>query len=165
MSAEDFQIIDETLYDILILKRDFSEIYHQRGVNLNDSGKKIEFCFRENSNSYQIGILYPKFELKLRKSNSHFDDEITDMIILVNNASAHLFKEATIATTSDSKFEVNKSVSTCSTIMIVLTNKGGDLSSYFDKVTEDEINDSMHSSYEKENNRLTSKKTRFPNLK
>ena len=142
MSAEDFQIIDETVFDILILKRDFSEIYHQRGVNLNDSGNKIEFRFRENSNSYQIGNLFPKFELKLRKNNGHFDDDITDMIILVNNASAHLFKEATIATTSDSKIEVSKSVSNFSTIMRVLTSKVGDLSSYFDKVTEDDINDS-----------------------
>ena len=51
MSAEDFQLIDETVYDNSIIKRVFSKIYHEQGANLNDSDENI---IGEN-NYYQIG--------------------------------------------------------------------------------------------------------------
>ena len=41
MSAEDLQLLEETVFDISIIKRDFSKINQQQGVNLNDSGKKL----------------------------------------------------------------------------------------------------------------------------
>ena len=46
MSAEDFQLIDETVFDNSIIKRDFSKQYHQR-VNLNFSGEDIDFFLEE----------------------------------------------------------------------------------------------------------------------
>ena len=36
MSTEDFQLIEETIFDISFLKRDFGRIYHQQGANLLD---------------------------------------------------------------------------------------------------------------------------------
>ena len=59
----------------------------------------------------------------------------------MNNAFAHLFKEAVVATTAGSKIEVNKYVGPVSTFMRVLTSKDGDFSSNFDKNIEGKIRD------------------------
>ena len=61
MSAEDFQLIDETVFDNSILKRDFSKQYHQR-VNLYFSGEDIDFSFGGNSNYYQVANAYLEFD-------------------------------------------------------------------------------------------------------
>ena len=68
--------------------------------------------------------------------------ENTDNIRLVNNAFAYIFQEARISTSSGTEIEHNKNLGNVSTIMRLLTQKDGDLSSYFDKIdeTEAEIN-------------------------
>ena len=43
MSAEDFQLIDNTINDNLISKRDFAKKYHQRSAQLNEGDKNVEF--------------------------------------------------------------------------------------------------------------------------
>ena len=55
MSFEDFQLLDNEPFDISIFKRDFIEIYHQQGAQLNQSDQNIEFIFGENNNFHQIG--------------------------------------------------------------------------------------------------------------
>ena len=50
MRAEDFQLLDETMFDNSIRKTDFGKIYHQQEVNLNKSDTNIDFIFGENKN-------------------------------------------------------------------------------------------------------------------
>ena len=93
------------------LQKDFSKIYHQQGVNLNDSGENIDIIFGEKI--YQIGNAYLQIEIKLKKYRGKFEDDNTNTIRLVNNAPRHLFKEATISTTGGTEIEVNKICRTC----------------------------------------------------
>ena len=67
-------------------------------------------------------------------------DDNTGVNRLLNKAFAHFLKKTTIATTGGSEFEVNKYVGPVSKIMIVLTSKDGNFSSYFDKIREDSNN-------------------------
>ena len=55
MSAEDFQLIDDSKIDDSIIKRDFINIYHQSGVNVNIENSQIKFYFGENHNFIQVG--------------------------------------------------------------------------------------------------------------
>ena len=55
MNAEIFQLIDETVIDNSIMKRNFSKIDHQQGVTQNDSGKNFNFIFGENSKCFGMG--------------------------------------------------------------------------------------------------------------
>ena len=105
MSAEEFQLIDETVFDNSILKRDFSKIYHEHGVYLIDYGESINLFFGVSSKFYPIGNSYLQFELTLEKDGGQFEDDNTDMIRLVKIASAHLSTEKT--TTGGSEVEVN----------------------------------------------------------
>ena len=68
MSAENFHIIDETVFGNWITKRDFSKIYHQERVILNDLGKIVDFTFVETSSSYHIVNAYLQFCLTLQKN-------------------------------------------------------------------------------------------------
>ena len=43
---------------------------------------------------HQISKTYVKFELPLKKNDATFEDDNTDVSILVNNVFARLFKEA-----------------------------------------------------------------------
>ena len=43
MSLEDFQLIDNEPFDNSIIKRDFTEIYHQQRAQLNRSDQNIDF--------------------------------------------------------------------------------------------------------------------------
>ena len=72
MSAEDFHSKDETMFEISTIKRVFSEIYYQQGVDLFDSGEKIDFILGEKCNYCQIGNAYVHFELTLQKDGDHF---------------------------------------------------------------------------------------------
>ena len=55
MSAEDFQLIVETVFDNSITKRDFRKLCHQPGVILNESGKKFDVIFGDVANYNQSG--------------------------------------------------------------------------------------------------------------
>ena len=59
-------------------------------------------------------------------------------IRLVNNALANIFQEGRLSTSSGTEGENNKYLGLVSTIMRLLTQKDGDISSYFDKIDERE---------------------------
>ena len=135
MSIEDFQLIDETTIDTSIVKRDYTKIYHQHRANLNDSNQNVEFIWGENNNYHQVGNSYLQYDITVRRhDNAPFTD--ASVIRLVNNAFAYCIKEATLSFTGGSEIEQNKYVGPISTIMRVLTNKDGDLMSYFDNINE-----------------------------
>ena len=55
---------------------------------------------------------------------------------MVNNALAYVFQEGRLSTSAGTEVEHNKNLGNVSTIMRLLTQKDGDLSSYFDKIDE-----------------------------
>ena len=57
---------------------------------------------------------------------------------MVNNAFAYIFQEGRISTSAGTEIEHNKNLGNVSTIMRLLTEKDGDLSTYFDKIDEAE---------------------------
>ena len=57
---------------------------------------------------------------------------------MVNNAFAYIFQEGRISTSAGTEIEHNKNLGNVSMIMRILTQKDGDLSSYFDKIKESE---------------------------
>ena len=148
MSAEDFQLIDNEKIDDSIIKRDFIKIYHQSGANVDAENSQIKFYFGENHNFIQVGNGYLEFDIRIRKSdNANFivaNDNTNEVIRLVNNAFAYTIHDARISTSAGVEIEQNKYVGPISTIMRLVTEKDGDLSTYFDIIneSEDEINNS-----------------------
>ena len=65
MSAEDFQLIDDSKIDDLIIKRDFIKIYHQHGAEVNIENQNIKFYFGENLNYIQIGNSYLEIDIEV----------------------------------------------------------------------------------------------------
>ena len=61
-----------------------------------------------------------------------------DIIRLVNNAFAYTIHDARISTSAGVEIEQNKYVGPISTIMRLVTQKGGDLSTNFDIIDESE---------------------------
>ena len=57
---------------------------------------------------------------------------------MVNNVFAYFFQEGRISTSAGTEIEHNKNLGNVSTTMRLLTQKDGDLSSYFDKIVERE---------------------------
>ena len=138
MSLEDFQLLDNEPFDISIIKRDFTKIYHQQGAQLNQSDQNIEFIFGENNNYHQIGNGYLEFNITVLK-NDTTNFHIEDPIRLVNNGFAFCFKEARLSTTIGSDIEHNKFCGQVSTIMKVISNKDDDLLSQFGNINENDI--------------------------
>ena len=104
---------------------------------------KIEFIFGENNNYHQIGNAYLEFDITIRKVVAASADPIflnADQIRLIDIAFAFCFSQATLNTTGGLDIEDNKNVGQVSTIMRLLTSKGGDLSFYIDKNGEAVIN-------------------------
>ena len=135
MSIEDFQLLDNEVFDNSITKRDFVKIYHQQGGQLNQPDQNIEFIFGENNNFYQIGNGYLEFNITIRRED---DANFTNnsRIRMTNNAFAYCFKEAVLSTTSGGDIEHNKFVGPISTIMRSITSKDSDLLSQFDNINE-----------------------------
>ena len=137
MSALDFQLIDDSKIDDSIIKRDFIKIYHQHGAEVNNENQNIKFYFGENLNYIQIGNAYLEIDILVRKADrTNFAD--ADEIRLVNNGLAYIFQEGRISTSAGTEIEHNKNLGNVSTIMRLLTQKDGDLSSYFDTIDEAE---------------------------
>ena len=131
MSAEDFQLIDDSKIDDSIIKRDFIKIYHQHVAEVNNENQNIKFYF----NYIQIGNAFIEIDMEVvRADGNDFAD--ADEIILVNNALAYVFQEGRISTSAGTEIEHNKNLGNVSTIMRLLTQKDGDQSSYFDKIDE-----------------------------
>ena len=142
MSAEDFQLIDNEKIDDSIIKRDFIKIYHQSRANVKAEKSQIKFYFGENHNFFQEGNGYLEFDIRIRKNdNADFiiiDNNTNEVIRLVNNAFAYTIHDGRISTSAGVEIEQNKYVGPISTIMRLVTQKDGDLSTYFDIINESE---------------------------
>ena len=137
MSAEDFQLIDDSKIDDSIIKRDFIKIYHQHGAEVNNENQNIKFHFGENLNYIQLGNAYLEIDILVRKPDAtNFTN--AGIIRLVNKGLAYIFQEGRLSTSAGTEIEHNKNLGNVSTIMRLLTQKDGDLSSYFDKIDETE---------------------------
>ena len=137
MSAEGFQLIDDLKIDDSIIKRDFMKLYHQHGAEVNIENQNIKFYFGENLNYIQIGNTYLEIDIEVRKAErTNFSN--ADQIKLVNDGLAFIFQEGRLSTSAGTEIEHNRNLGNVSTIMRLLTQKDGDLSSYFDKTDETE---------------------------
>ena len=137
MSAKDFQLIDDSKIDDSIIKRDFIKIYHQHGAEVNNENQNFKFYFGENPNYIQTGNAYPEIDIEVKRADG-ISFANADQIRLVNNRLAHVFQEGRLSTSAGTEIEHNKNLGNVSTIMRLLTQKDGDLSSYFDKIDERE---------------------------
>ena len=147
MSAEDFQLTDVKKIDDSIIKRDFIEIYHQSGANVDAENSQIKFYFGENHNLIQVGNAYLEFDIRIRRDDGNAFTIVApgkDIIRLLNHAFAYTIHDARISTSAGVEIEQIKYVGPISTIMRLVTHKDGDLSTYFDIIdeSEDKINDS-----------------------
>ena len=147
MSAEDFQLIDNEKIDDSIIKRDFIKIYHQSGANVDAENSQIKFYFGENHNFIHVGNGYLEFDIRIRRDDGNPFTIVApgnDIIRLVNNAFAYTIHDAIISSSAGVEIEQNKYVGPISTIMRLVTQKDGDLSTSFDIIDESEngINDS-----------------------
>ena len=128
-------MIDDSKIDDSIIKRGFIKIYHQHGAEVNDENQNIKFYFGENLNNIQLGNAYLEIDILVRKANGkNFAN--AENIRLVNNALGYVFQEGRLSTSVGTEIERNKNLGNVSTIMRLLTQKDGDLSSYFDKTDE-----------------------------
>ena len=147
MSAEDFQLIDIEKIDDSIIKRDFIKIYNQSGANVDAANSQIKFYFGENHFFIQVDNGYLEFDIRIRRDDGNAFSILApgkDIIRLVNNAFAYTIHDTRISTSAGVEIEQNKYVGPISTIMRLVTQKDGDLSTYFDIINESEngINDS-----------------------
>ena len=143
MSAKDFQLIDLEKIDDSIIKRDFIKIYHQSGANADAEISQIKFYFGENHNFIQVGNGYLEIDSRVRLDN---DNSFADgnLIRLVNNAFAYTIHDSRISSSAGVEIEQNKYVGPISTIMRLVTQKDGDLSTYFDIINEKKMASSSH---------------------
>ena len=60
--------------DNSILKRNFSNLYHQQGAKLNNPDQNVEFIFGEKDNFHLVGNAYLQFNITVRKEdNTNFN--------------------------------------------------------------------------------------------
>ena len=127
MSAEDFQLTDDSKVDDSIIKRDFLKIYHQHGAEVKNENQNNKFYFGENPNYMQIGNSYLEIDIEVRKADrTNFAN--ADDIRLVNNGLAYIFQEGRLSKSAGTEIEHNKNLGKVSIIMRLLTQKDGDLS-------------------------------------
>ena len=99
MSAEDFQLIDDSKIDDSIMKRDFIKIYHQHGAEINIENQNIKFYFGEKLNYIEIGIVYLEIDILVREADRSIFTN-ADEIRLVNNGLASIFQEGRLSTSA-----------------------------------------------------------------
>ena len=145
MSAEGFQLVDIEKNDDSIIKRDFIKIYHQSGANVDAENSQIKFYFGETYSFIQVGNGYLEFDIRIRNAiGDPFNIGLApagDTIRLVNNAFAYTIHVARISASAGVEIG-KKHVGPIASIMRLVTQKDGDLSTYFDIIdeSEDEIN-------------------------
>ena len=147
MIAEDFQLVDIEKIDDSIIKRDLIKIYHQSGANVDAENSQFKFYFGENHIFIQVGNVYLEFDIRIRRDDGNAYTIVApgnDVIRLVNNAFAYTIHDARISSSAGVEIEQNKYVGPIFTKMRLVTQKDGDLSTYFDIINESEngINDS-----------------------
>ena len=142
MSAGNFQLVDNEKIDDSILKRDFIKIYHQSGANVDAENSQIKFYFGENHIFIQVGNGYLEFDIRVRRANGNLFNiglaPAGDTTRLVKSTFAYTNHDARISTSAGVEIERNKYVGALSTIMRLVTQKDGDLSTYFDMIDESE---------------------------
>ena len=83
-----------------------------------------------------------EFDIRVRRANgNHFNTGLApagDTIRLVNNAFAYTIHDARISTSAGVEIEQIKYVGPISTVMRLVTQKDGDLSTFFDIIDESE---------------------------
>ena len=100
MSVEDFQFLDNDVFDNSIVRKYFMKVYHQQGAQLNDTDQNIKFIFGENNNFHQIGNAFLEYDITVRNPAAVSAD---DRIKLTNIGLEYVFQEDVLATTSGSK--------------------------------------------------------------
>ena len=160
MNLTDFHLIDNELIDNSIIKREYLKVYHQQGALLNDPDQNADFIIGENNNYHQAGSSHLGFDITLReadgnKFNFTYDPATNAVMVLVNNAFASCFKEATLTTTGAMEIEQVKFLEQVSTIMRALTSKDGDLLSHFDNIDGTENGNNNSSLEQMPNNNHT----------
>ena len=83
MSLEDFQLLDNDVFDNGIVKRDFMKVYRQQRAQLTDPAQYIKFIFGENNKYHQIGNSYLEYGITVRHPAAVFDNN--SGIRLTNN--------------------------------------------------------------------------------
>ena len=151
MSAEDFQIRDIEKIDDSIIKRDFIKIHRQSGANVEAKNSQNKFFFGENHTLIQVGNGYLEFDIRVRRADGYPFTIVApgnDVIRLVDKAFAYTIHGGRISTSAGVDIEQNKYVGPISNNMRLVTQKGGDLSTYFD-VTDESENGKNDSSLKK----------------
>ena len=100
-----------------------------------------KFYFGENHIFIQVGNGYLEFDIRIRRADGNAFTIVApgnDIIRLVNNAFDYTIHDARISASAGVEIEQNKYVGPISTIMRLVTQKDGDLSTYFDVVDESE---------------------------
>ena len=69
MSAEFFQLKDDSMIDDSIIKRDFIKVYHQHGDEVNKENQNNKFYFGEHLNHIQLGNAYLEIEIWVEKAD------------------------------------------------------------------------------------------------
>ena len=135
MSVEDFQLIDDSKIDDSIIERDFIKIFHQFGAEVGNENQNVKFYFGENLNYIQIDNSYLEIDIDVKRADGNKFAN-ADEIRMVNNALDYVFQEGRLSTSAGTEIEHNKSLGNVSTIMRLLTQKDGDLTSYFNRIVE-----------------------------
>ena len=130
-------MIDDSKIDDSIIKSDFIKIYHQHGAEVNNENQNIKFYFGELFIYIQIGNAYLEIDIEVRKADRKFFTN-ADEIRLVNNGLAYIFQEGMISTSAGLEIEHNKNPGKVSTILRLIKQKDGGLSSYSDRIDETE---------------------------
>ena len=123
------------------MKQDFIKNYHQSGADVYNENSNIKFCFGENHNFIQVGNGYLEFDIKTRKDDSSIFSITApghDVIRLVKNAFAYTLDDARLSISSGVEIEQNIFAGPISTLMRLVTQKDGDLSTYFDRIDANE---------------------------
>ena len=98
---------------------------------------KILSFFGENLNYIQTGNSYLEIDIEVRKADRTIFANADDFR-LVNNGLVYIFQEGRLSTSAGTENEHNKNLGKVSKILRLITEKDGDLSSYFDKIVETE---------------------------
>ena len=149
-------MIDDSKIDDSIIKRDFIKIYHQHGAEVDNENQNIKFFFRELPNYIQIGKGYLEIDTDVKKAdNTIFTN--ADQIRLVNSGLAYVFQEGRLSTSAGTEIEDIRNLGNVSFIMRLLTQKDGDLSSFFWQnrrtITDSTLKQLLIDSHTNENNK------------
>ena len=137
MSFEKYDLIGNDSIDKSIIKRSFLKVCHQQGATLDDADQKIGFIYRENNICHQSGITYVQYDITIRKDDiTSFNEEAIKM---KNNAFAYTSEEARLVSTGVSDLEYYKFVGKVSTIMSFITSKNEEFICCFDKIDENNM--------------------------